>query len=123
MENCTAKSSCLTFEGGSLLPPVAERPATAFASIQRPDGLWTQDRFEVDCLEVWACGGLETVKKGLDAQKLDRAMKQEAVERARKVDKAQFFNGVDAEFLLSNTLSHRSQVDGRADQPEWTSSK
>lgn len=110
MEGCAANSSCLTYELGNLLPRLSS-PPPGFSATRGSDGLWSQDHFEIDCLEIWACGGQEAVQQGLLAQKKNREIKDEAIQKARKVDKAQFFNNsFDAEFLLSNTFAHRQQV-------------
>jgi TLD len=114
LEGCVAKASCLTFERGNLLPPVEDQPTGSFSSIRGEDGLWTQDCFDIDCLEIWACGGADAIQKGLEAQRQDRAIRDEVIQKARKVDKAQFFNNAfDAEFLLGETLSHRQQISDR----------
>jgi hypothetical protein len=65
-------------------------------------------------LEVWACGGTAAIMRGQAAQVQSRALKDEAIQRARKVDKAQFFNNsFDQEFLLSGTFKHRQEVQDR----------
>lgn len=115
LEECIAKSSCLTYEPGVLLQPLASEPKGSFMSTQDENGLWSRDRFEIGCLEVWGCGGDEAVTKGLQAQSLDREIRNETIQRARQVDKAQLFNNsFNQEFLLSNTLGHRQQVADRA---------
>lgn len=54
------------------------------------------------------------VRRGLNAQKMDRDVRAENIQKARKVDKAQFFNSAfDQEFLLGNTFAHKGQVQGR----------
>lgn len=93
LENCVANNTCPTFEPGPLVP---------------------NQKFEIDVLEVWACGGIERVEKGLHAQKQNRMMAQETIDKARKVDKAAFFNNAfDQEFLLSSTFNHKQfQTEG-----------
>jgi hypothetical protein len=45
---------------------------------------------------------------------MDRDVRAENIQKARKVDKAQFFNSAfDQEFLLGNTFAHKGQVQGR----------
>lgn len=68
------------------------------------------NNFEIDFMEVWACGGEKYIKNGMLSLKKDRELKYETLQKARKVDKAQFFNNAfNQEFLLSNTFSHRNQ--------------
>ena len=96
LERCTLKPNCLTYECGCLLDEA------------------DADTFEIDCIEIWGCGGEEAISRGRTAQQLDRSLKSDAIEKARKVDKAQFFNNsFDQEFLLSNTLQHRQQTSDR----------
>lgn len=99
LEHCVAKSSCPTFEPGRLIP--------------LSDGVGNDtnsNTFEIDVLEIWGCGGDSIVSEALDAQAKDRMRVDEAICKARKVDKAAFFNNeFDKEFLLSNTLSHQKQ--------------
>jgi hypothetical protein len=71
--NNMARSACLTFEPGELCPS-------------------SDRRFEVDCLEVWGIGGDATVTDALEARSAQRTITQETLQRARKVDKAQFAN-------------------------------
>lgn len=97
-ETCTFRTSCLTYEPGKLIQ----------------DSKMRDDKFEIDVLEVWGCGGDDVVSSGLRSQQKHRGVAQQAIDKARKVDKAAFFNNsFDQEFLLSNTLQHRSQAQGR----------
>jgi hypothetical protein len=93
LEHCIANTSCPTFEAGPLVPG---------------------DQFEIDALEVWACGGQQRVERGLKAQEKDREIARENIDKARKIDKAAFFNNsFDQEFLLSSTFSHKQyQTEG-----------
>lgn len=72
--------------------------------------------FEIDTLEVWGVGGEEIINRALRTQAEYRGVSQDIINKARKVDKAQFFNNsFDQEFLLSGTLQHREQGKGRGD--------
>jgi hypothetical protein len=103
-EQCMAAESCLTFETGKLIS------TGATASVEQIPGMPGRVRFEIDTLEVWACGGEEVISKGMDYMKKDREIREENIQKARKVDKAQFFNNsFDREFLLSNTFAHKQQ--------------
>lgn len=95
-EECEVRSQCITYEEGKILP-----------------GLET-NKFEIDILEVWACGGDEFISSGLRAQQEQRGINQQAINKARKVDKAAFFNNsFDQEFLLSSTFQHRKETQDR----------
>lgn len=88
LEKCIARDMCPTFEEGKLIP--------------------TGEEFEIDALEVWGCGGSSRVDFALKAQQHNRQVIAENIQKARKVDKAAFFdNAFDREFLLSNTFSHQ----------------
>lgn len=85
------RDSCLTYEPGHLA---------------------SENKFEIDSIEIWACGGEEKIQKGLSAQLESREISKSNIEKARKVDKAAFFNsGFDREFLLANTFAHQKQTE------------
>jgi hypothetical protein len=76
------------------------------------------NNFEIDFLEVFACGGEQFIEKGLQSLAKDREIRDENIQRARKVDKAQFFNSAfDQEFLLSGTFAHKAETAGASEQP------
>ena len=107
-ENCTATDSCLTYESGNLLP--VKRDINLSDSFTESTDM-KNGKFEIDVIEVWASGGAKFVEHGLKALSKTREIKEENIQRARKVDKAQFFNNsFDKEFLLSGTFQHSSQV-------------
>jgi hypothetical protein len=121
LENCTLNSNCLTYEPGEFTaPPAPQEQAggkgaagVGKSKIDMFENANTNN-FEIDCLEVWACGGTAAIMRGQAAQVQSRALKDEAIQRARKVDKAQFFNNsFDQEFLLSGTFKHRQEVQDR----------
>lgn len=114
-ENCTAAESCLTFEGGDLLPDTRD---TMSIEGKKEFDLMPKNKFDIDFLEVWATGGAKFIDQGLQALSKDRQIKDENIQKARKVDKAQFFNNTfDQEFLLSSTFLHRTQAVDRQDCP------
>jgi hypothetical protein len=87
-EECKAQESCLTYEPGFL----THEPI-----------------FDIDCLEIWAVGGKENIDQALAARKEHRYATDKNIERAKTVDRAQFFNNqFDREFLLTNTFSHQT---------------
>lgn len=97
LEKCTAASSCPTYESGKFLE---------------------SNTFEIDCIEIWGCGGNEKVSHALKAQLKEREIVSETIQKARKVDRGQFFgNKFDQEFFLAKTLQHRQQMEDR-DIPE-----
>lgn len=95
---CHGGNRDLTFENGKLDP--------------------TDTDFFVDSLEVWGVGGVDAVRGALAARDAKRALKDEAIRRARKVDKAQFLDDFRAGTFDSKAFAHRQQVDGRADLDE-----
>lgn len=97
-DNCSASSRDMTFENGALL-------GSAVGS----------SHFELESLEVWAVGGEEVVAAGLGDQKKARAVKDAAIKKARKVDKAAFLDDFRSGVIESKAFAHRQQVVGRAD--------
>lgn len=93
LEHCTAGGSCPTYEPGRLV-----------------EG----GTFEIDSIEIWGCGGSEKVSHALKAQLKEREITSEAIQKARKVDRGQFFgNKFDQEFFLSKTMQHRQEQSDR----------
>ncbi|RLN31516.1 hypothetical protein BBJ28_00016603, partial [Nothophytophthora sp. Chile5] len=81
-ENSYSTPKCLSFESGRLS---------------------SSEQFVVDAMEVWGCGGAE----GELSQKAHRQETADLINRARKVDKAQFAGSdFDKEFFLSKTFGH-----------------
>ena len=105
-DHSIAGSRDMTFSHGSLLPPVSEDDAS---------GSNLQSHFELLSLEVWGVGGSEVVTAALGERKKARQVKQEAINRSRKVDKAQFLDDLRSGVIESKAFAHRQQVDGRAD--------
>ncbi len=97
LESCIARDTCLSFEDGRL---IAEG-----------------ESFEIATLEIWGCGGNSRVERAMKAQTANRQVVDEAFAKARKVDKAQFFdNSFDREFLLSNTFAHDKEKQDRLEE-------
>ncbi|RLN73594.1 hypothetical protein BBJ28_00023083 [Nothophytophthora sp. Chile5] len=81
-ENSYSTAKCLSFESGRLS---------------------SSEQFAVDAMEVWGCGGAESEL----SQKTHRQATADLINRARKVDKAQFAGSdFDKEFFLSKTYGH-----------------
>jgi TLD len=117
-ENCVASESCLTFEGGSLLPEAGPPPANTSDSNPTFAPLLSKNNFEIDHIEVYACGGEKFIQSGMKALEKDREVRDENIQKARQVDKAQFFNNVfDQEFLLSATFAHKTQTAENSEIP------
>lgn len=93
-ENCYSTPKCLSFEPGRLS---------------------TSKHFAIDAMEVWGCGGQ-------DSQRQQQAHRQETadlINRARKVDKAQFMgNDFDKEMFLSKTFGYGADRARIADDEE-----
>lgn len=103
LEQCTVRALCTTYEPGRLV----FRDVIDVNNIQ----------FEIEHLEVWGSGGSELIETGLRAQADHRNVLAHTIEKARKVDKAQFFNnGFDREFLLPNTLAHHKDMQERVEE-------
>ena len=134
LENCFVRSNCLTFESGDLLssePPSESSnqvtsasmdsqclsiPPSLSNSVSDPYNTSNQNQyssssgdsnikyFDILALEVWACGGSDMINKGMESQQTTRKIKDHAIQKARQVDKAQFFNNpFDRENFLSKT--------------------
>lgn len=97
-DNCQAGSDDLTFEKGSLL------------SLRSTGGDTT---FEIDNLEVWGVGGTEVVQESLQARTRSRDIRQAAIQKARKVDKAAFLDDFKNGLIGSKAFAHRDQIQGR----------
>lgn len=101
-DECVAAAQDLTFDNGRLLPEVG--------SSQQHRKL-----FDIDSLEVWGVGGTAAVQAALEARVASRAVTDEAIRRARNVDKAQFLDDFKAGTFGGKAFQHRQEVDGRAD--------
>ena len=93
-DNCRAAAQDLTFESGRLL----DHNGT---------------NFEIDNLEVWGVGGTQVVEEALGARSLQRDIKNAAIQKARKVDKAQFLDDFRSGMIESKAFQHQQQVQGR----------
>lgn len=93
-DNCRAAAQDMTFESGRLLDS---------KSLQ----------FEIDNLEVWGVGGTQVVQEALGARSRQRDIKHAAIQKARKVDKAQFLDDFRSGLIDSKAFAHRQQIRGR----------
>lgn len=102
LEHCTVRASCTTYEQGRLV----------FSDEIDVNNI----QFDIEHLEVWGSGGTELIESGLRAQADHRKVLAHTIDKARKVDKAQFFsNGFDREYLLPNTFSHHKDMQERVE--------
>jgi TLD len=97
-DTCSASSRDLTFENGSLL---------------RSGGSGQQ--FDPEAVEVWGVGGEDVVTAALGDRFKARALKDAAIQKARKVDKAAFLDDFRTGIIESKAFAHREQARGRAD--------
>jgi hypothetical protein len=97
-DDCQARSDDLTFDKGPLL------------SLTSTGGDTT---FEIDNLEVWGVGGTDVVKESLQARSRSRDIRQAAIQKARKVDKAAFLDDFKNGIIESKAFAHRDQIQGR----------
>ena len=102
-DGCVASSADLTFEPGPLLPPASE------------GGGGARKYFSICDLEVWGVGGDEAVASGLGAREAQRAILDANIQKARKVDKAQFLDDFKSGLIESKAFQHRTEARGRHD--------
>jgi hypothetical protein len=93
-DTCHAGSQDLTFEKGPLL-------ATSHDT-----------HFDIDNLEVWGVGGTEVVEEALGARMRQRGIRDAAIQKARKVDKAAFLDDFKSGIIESKAFQHRDQIRG-----------
>ena len=105
-DNCQAASADLTFERGNLL---ARNSNNSNNIIKTSDG----KMFDIDSLEVWGVGGTEVVEEALGARARLRDIRQAAINKARKVDKAAFLEDFQSGLIDSKAFAHRGQIQGR----------
>jgi hypothetical protein len=96
-DDCRADKDDLTFDKGSLLSAIGGNATT----------------FEIDNLEVWGVGGTEVVKESLQARSRSRDIRQAAIQKARKVDKAAFLDDFKTGLIENKMFAHRQQIQGR----------
>ena len=101
MSECYAAPSCHSFEPGPFLEDVQENTTV-------------HSHFDIDRLEVWGVGGEAIITEALAGLQDVRARKKQIQERARKVDRAAFFdNEFDQEMFLGKTFQHRKLMEQR----------
>lgn len=108
-DGCIASASDLTFEGGSLLPPL--KPNKDDFTF----GLTNRKYFDIESLEVWGVGGDELVASALEARSEQRDITAANIRKARKVDKAQFLDDFKSGLIESKAFQHRDEMRGRDD--------
>lgn len=103
LDGCMASSGDLTFEPGPLLPPPGQ------------EGEPARKYFEVETCEVWGAGGDDIVSEALGARSKQREIVASNINKARKVDKAQFLDDFKSGLIESKAFQHRDQMRGRDD--------
>lgn len=110
-DDCVASDADLTFARGRLLGNAND------ALIGKgDDDLGNSNAgkyFDIDSLEVWGVGGTEVVMEALGARAKQRDIRQAAINKARKVDKAAFLEDFQSGLIDSKAFAHRSQIQGR----------
>ena len=77
--------------------------------------LSSSEQFTAETIEVWGCGGEESE----DNQKIHRQETADLINRARKVDKAQFVGSdFDKEMFLGKTFGHGTDTARVADDEQ-----
>lgn len=114
-DDCIASSTDLTYEEGPLLPPKNEqsnRNSTTSALQQYLQSTNKRKDFDIHSLEVWGVGGDDIVQSALKARKQQRAIINDNIQKARKVDKAQFLDDFNNGTFESKAFKHKAQVHG-----------
>jgi hypothetical protein len=93
-DDCRAQAQDMTFEKGPLLPG-------------------KEQQFVIDDLEVWGVGGTAVVLEALADRKKSRGVRDAAIQKARKVDKAAFLDDFKSGLIESKAFAHRGQIQGR----------
>ena len=94
-DTCHADSQDLTFDKGPLLATTSH-----------------ETHFDIDTLEVWGVGGTEVVAEALGARMRQRGIRDAAIQKARKVDKAAFLDDFKSGIIESKAFAHRDQIRG-----------
>ena len=101
-EGCVAASGDMTFKAGYLLPPpLPDTPVTKY--------------FDIESIEVWGVGGDDVVEEALGSRDRQREIAFANIQKARKVDKAQFLDDFNSGLFSSKAFAHKQQVAGRVD--------
>jgi hypothetical protein len=95
-DDCLAAAQDMTFEKGPLLLPGSKA-----------------QHFDIDNLEVWGVGGTAVVEEALRDRKKCRGVRDAAIQKARKVDKAAFLDDFKSGLIDSKAFAHRGQIRGR----------
>ena len=114
LDDCVASATDLTFDNGRLLPNVGDYGTTS--ANDKNSQQQHRKYFTVDSLEVWGVGGTAVTLVALQQREAARAVTQEAIRRARKVDKAQFLDDFRTGTFASKAFQHRQEADGRANE-------
>ncbi|GMI54231.1 hypothetical protein ScalyP_jg1247, partial [Parmales sp. scaly parma] len=113
LEDCRFRREDLTFQNGSGLP---EKPKLTDLEMMMQEGFdfasdEDEGKFEILNLEVFAVGGEEKIEKGLEARRVVRQERDREIQKARKVDKAQFYDDLSSGLFESKAFAHKDQVD------------
>jgi hypothetical protein len=113
LDACHADRQDLTFENGPLLVFAQDNETSSTTTTTNGN---TASSFSPDSLQVWAVGSEAVVQTALQARGLHRQVVEQGIQRARKVDKAQFLDDFRTGAISSKAFAFRQQIDGRADQ-------
>lgn len=108
-DDCVASDADLTFARGRLLGNANDALLGTSTFGENAAGKY----FDIDSLEVWGVGGTEVVMEALGARAKQRGIRQAAINKARKVDKAAFLEDFQSGLFDSKAFAHRGQVQGR----------
>ncbi len=108
-DDCVASDADLTFGRGRLLGNAIDALLGKSNVGEKNAGKF----FDIDSLEVWGVGGTDVVEEALGARAKQRDIRQAAINKARKVDKAAFLEDFQSGLIDSKAFAHRNQIQGR----------
>lgn len=116
LDDCIAQSDDLTFERGDLFTPVSPDHASNTATANNTKNTKRhRNVFEIEQMEVWGVGGDTAVQDALQKREDHRQIMDANIQKARKVDKAQFLDDFKSGLIESKAFQHREQIRGRDD--------
>lgn len=112
-ENNIASHRDLTFDNGYLLPQPPTSQENNLYNLMNHSSNNNNSIFDIDCIEVWGVGSKDVISQGLLQRDKQRDITNEAIRRARKVDKAQFLDDLRNGTMGDNkNFKHRAELDG-----------
>jgi len=111
-EECWARGDGdLTYESGSLVGTKERDGSDGSDGLDSMCLSMSSNPFTLFNLEVFAVGGDREQERGLEERRMGREMANERIRKARKVDKAQFYEDLSSGLFESKAFQHKDQVD------------